>query len=617
MATRRWGFAWVVALALGCGGLALPGGEPRDDGWADAATATITASEGGSVQLADGTHLDIPPGALPSDTEITVRRAISGPGDGPLAAIVLEPHNLKLSIPATLTVPFDTARVRPADRVGAEVADAASPPVEVGGEQSVWKPAKVEVEGNVARIEVPHFSLWHLFTYPWMIPALDLPPKYLRSGDILYALTSSAKFIDASSFPIHVGVFYEKGTEGQVLESTGPDKDCTDDFIYGVAQHGWEQYRTLCGHHIFIGARRPFGASKEDGRVAAAAARSQIGLHYGLLGVIPPGGVTCVELAEDAWEDAGFNITLIPDTILTPWDQYLRTEPVRRLEVTAGSTVQLGVIAAIRNDNQYYDAAGRNPPFRKNVRLELIAGDETSPTGRLKVEDVTKNVADSPDFATITFQPTDDDVDRGVYTYDARFTELSSGEVMYVRDFLELHVVPPAPCPWRTDIGDYKFTGTWKGAARGIPFGNPDAFVEIRRFGSGPGDYVLNVWSTDGDGGSNDHGEYQLDNASPPIDRLGAGSHNVWGTDERAGSGPPPVGARASAACEVGGEIGVSVGPISESTLTLDIADDCKAVDVRAHAYFPAQKTDWTSFDTPECVYEATFHGTLASAAPK
>jgi ZU5 domain len=127
--TLSWllgGLACTAYLA-GCGG---EGKSTSVGAGGDALRATI-GPEGGELVGTAGSALDgvvvvIPPGALASSTEITMRRADAATplpstavGCGP--EFTFEPAGLKLAVPADVTLPFDENTVADHDRFGDEV----------------------------------------------------------------------------------------------------------------------------------------------------------------------------------------------------------------------------------------------------------------------------------------------------------------------------------------------------------------------------------------------------------------------------------------------------------------------------------------------------------------
>jgi hypothetical protein len=276
----------------------------------------------------------------------------------------------------------------------------------------------------------------------------------------------------------------------------------------------------------------------------------------------------------------------------------------------------VGVIAAVRNDTDRYDAAGANPPFRKEVRLELIPRDDAS-RDRVLVAHHPRNHPwrTTPTFATLTFRPTADDVDRGVYAYDARFTERASGQSLVVPDFVEFQVVPAPRCPWRTTLGYYDFAGEWVGTGNGTPF-RRTAKLQVDRYGSQPDDWVFGVFTDDGNGGAARHGDFSVTLAHAPGDLVDAGAHTRFPITSNVPSvqppGPPTL--LAYMGCSVPGPLQNLVGVGSGSTLTLDVSDDCRTARAHVRIETPAepQHGEWG----PGCSYEAHFVGTATFTPP-
>jgi len=103
---------WAVAGRI-CAGGALAEKEGLDkeaNGPADlpgSSSAVVQASVGGTLTTADGVSLQIPPGALPADTEITlIPVAVDGFGSDVIGAVRYEPDGLLLEQPAVVSFPL-------------------------------------------------------------------------------------------------------------------------------------------------------------------------------------------------------------------------------------------------------------------------------------------------------------------------------------------------------------------------------------------------------------------------------------------------------------------------------------------------------------------------------
>lgn len=387
---------WLIALAAvyatlsGCGETKPAS---SSDGVVDTVSALVPAATGGTVRFADGTRIEIPPGALAEDTTITLTRPSPGSYDtrALLTAVALEPHGLTLKAPATLVLGYGEP---PPDGVASLVLVSASrlnPPVVVGGQVAPYAVVPMTVDEGSRQISasIEHFSWYGLNSTPRIHLALELPGKYLKNGDILYTLTGGQGFTNATAFPMHVGLFVEDATHDSVIESTIPSEKCTDHYFRGVATNSYVGtldknlglanigFTELCGEHVFLGARVPHetDAVAITGAVRAsvvAAAKKRVGDPYGILTLDSPGwgtgtfggpltvgtGTSCVELTEDAWEDAGINVVVVPDIFLTPHAQFLATRTVDVIRVEVGEEVRIPLIGVAREENTFRYSRG-------------------------------------------------------------------------------------------------------------------------------------------------------------------------------------------------------------------------------------------------------------------
>ena len=370
-------------------------------------TVLVTASDGGQVAFPNGTSIVFPPGAVTQDTEIKFSRLEDSAYDANtlLSAVKLEPSGLLLQKPATLTLTYANAPDEGVDALLLVSVSANNAPQVVGGEVSGYEvvPAVIDAETRTVQGSITHFSWFTLFPMPTLHLALELPGKMLRSGDILYSLTGGVGYTDATSFPMHVAIFVQDAGNDTVVESTLPDHDCTPNYFQGVGKHGYlgqevggnkgkNGFLTLCGGHVFMGARRPPGEIPDEvGQKAAGAALGKLGKPYGICTLNTPGwgqgtfyspitigtGVSCVELPEDAWEEAGVNISLIPDELLGPHDQFVRTIAVMHVKARSSEEVRIPIIGVSRRSwSAKYDtgklasASGSRTPMELKVTGE-------------------------------------------------------------------------------------------------------------------------------------------------------------------------------------------------------------------------------------------------------
>lgn len=594
---------WVSLSVLACGGLQNPfePATPYVRVGDETASATITPA-GGTLALSNGTKIEFPPGAVAADTVVTMRR-VDGPPKrdyGPIATLILEPHDLRLSATATLTVPYDASAIGDQQDLGAVVSSLSYPEVDVGGELSRWRRVGATFDSGVATLQLDHFSIWHINEYPWAMAALDIPPKYLRDGDLLYALTSSKQHVGASSFPIHVGVFAEQGVTGAVVESTVADKGCTDDFGQGVGFHDFARFRSLCGRHIYLGARRPArGWTPEKGHAAVLAAEGDLGRTYGILGVIPPTGMSCVELSEDAWEDAGINITYIPDEILTPWDQYLRTVPVSTIEVRADEKeVRIPVIMVYRNSEDLYDAAGTAPPFRPPATLTLTPRGVEHP---VEIVPVRRGQSDTQWFAEIVFRPKFEDAGQ-TFAYDARIG--NDQRVLMEDEFVAFDVKPVEACPWTgKSSGAWQFSGTLTGTADGRKFAIEDTIISVARPQEGELVVITNSSQYGKEGAVLDPDGGLLSEGRTRDAVFSAGTAHSWGIEADAPEDPTGEAHLGPTRfdCRTAGL--QAYEPVRGSSIVYDISGDCRTITMRISA---SARHPRFEDEGPGCAYEAT-----------
>jgi hypothetical protein len=123
------GLACAALVAACGGGSGAPGGANTGTA-SDGVQGTIGPSGGELVGPAgsavDGVHLVIPPGALAADTNIVIRPATTETALPSTAVrcgaeFTIEPAGLVLSVPATLTLPFDEDTIADNDRFDDEV----------------------------------------------------------------------------------------------------------------------------------------------------------------------------------------------------------------------------------------------------------------------------------------------------------------------------------------------------------------------------------------------------------------------------------------------------------------------------------------------------------------
>lgn len=204
----RTGLAVVLGSLLACSGLpaALPGADPTRS----TVSLEVSALTGGVLTLPSGVTVTVPAGALATDAVLTVSQLADPPTIGLLTTVIVEPHDLRLLAPATVTIPYDPTLVGDPTSLAIEVSSLLTEPRSVGSELSVITAPDpvVDTVAHTVSVNVDHFSVFHLFTNPDVFVTRDIPAKYLKAGDILYAMTDADLFSEASTRPMHVGILY-------------------------------------------------------------------------------------------------------------------------------------------------------------------------------------------------------------------------------------------------------------------------------------------------------------------------------------------------------------------------------------------------------------------------
>jgi hypothetical protein len=377
----------LVALATLLGNAACGGGS--DDAPPDAAQhvdfrvsteALVTAAEGGTLRLPDGSTLTIPAGALASDTRITFAAlAEQKPGDRGRYFEVTP--SMQLLKPATLTTAAPEG-VTDQSMVWAYDSSMSSPLVDRGSESTRWRPAKLvpSAPGTVA-IETAHFTgfaiLHSLQDSGYLV--VDVPAKYLEPGDILITLSGEHPVGDTPGpnwFPGHVGVFVGPDAFQPGETIVGPNgvqlngsPDIVESVKAGVKNGSVDWFRSgFASDHLYLGPRR-VGLTADEKKKVVDRTMSQRGKGYNLVGdaskflstvvgmatldqldPLRVGGVSCVGLADDALASAGKSPVSGVDRHLiavTPIDMYHATGPVTTMTAVEGDDISIPIYGAV------------------------------------------------------------------------------------------------------------------------------------------------------------------------------------------------------------------------------------------------------------------------------
>ena len=134
----------VIACLAGCRNTAGSGNS--------SSRTVVIGTEGGSMSLGD-IELDVPPGALSLDTEITMRRTSDVPGGAVTDAASFEPEGISFDPPVTVRFDYDERDLDGAPAASLTVARASA---------GAWEaiPSVVDVEGERVMASLVSFSTY-------------------------------------------------------------------------------------------------------------------------------------------------------------------------------------------------------------------------------------------------------------------------------------------------------------------------------------------------------------------------------------------------------------------------------------------------------------------------
>jgi len=357
----------VSSLMAACGRGDSDGIRPSDTIVGDVEGATtvskhIRAEEGGTIEIPGGATLEIPPGALEEDTEIHVTVPAGQDAASRDIFFLLEPAELEFAVPVLLTFPYqDGPDGDPLITV--YQSSPLHPVLDLGSESTDW--ASVETttrdeDANELTVSLAHFTFIYALVsvddYAYLV--IDMPPKYLKPGDMVFVLTSMSEDPPKPCWaPGHPGIYegYRSGPNNySVIEAT-PPKVCRTTFYKEDKDNPGQEDKvqaqfTFKGQygHLFMGPRRPDGGLTHDQREDLISwARDQIGTDYAMLGQgnLTNGSFSCVALCEAALDtvDAGVLDWRNEALAQTPLELYKATRPVNVLYEDVGVPIDIPI----------------------------------------------------------------------------------------------------------------------------------------------------------------------------------------------------------------------------------------------------------------------------------
>ena len=238
------------------------------------ATGSIKAAAGGQIQLPGGKlSLEIPARALPQDTTITITnyQYPAVPEMGVSAELVLDPPGLRFATPANLRIQLDVP-VTDLDNIRVESLSPLNPPRNLGSEISYFEPiTDFKLTNNMLEVPITHFSFLQYRLEENLYGVFDFDGKYMKKGDLIYALTGADNRKGGFWTPGHTALYLGSTNSASttndgvtIIEST-PGDDNLGQFLDGVQFAKLPDLKFLKGQHtapVFVyHAREPGGDS--------------------------------------------------------------------------------------------------------------------------------------------------------------------------------------------------------------------------------------------------------------------------------------------------------------------------------------------------------------------
>lgn len=334
--------------------------------------AKVIGPEGGSFQVNDinstiyNLKINVPEKAVSSSILLNVSgKKTFIPETGGYEIIVkLEPDGLMFLKPINIEVPYDLNFLNENRTIAGALYGKNNKVDNLISELSKIEQLKISsVETSKILIELNHFSLMFIFETEDSYAVLNIPPQFLKIGDIIYAL-SAENYGNIGAgfdwFPGHTGMYLGEGygCTGQnfgidtIIESI-PMVVRTSSFYDNFVNAPW---------HIYMGARRPDNV--DDYRIEAAEfAINKCGYPWNFVGDDTSSDTfSCVGLVEAAYEFAGLNIIseILP---IFPIQQFNRTTAVNEITGYVGEEINILVRGVINISESWIAVYSDDPSF--------------------------------------------------------------------------------------------------------------------------------------------------------------------------------------------------------------------------------------------------------------
>lgn len=349
-------FDQITAFLYSCPGSPVGFGYPIDCSRITTNSSMIQAAVGGSVSLPDGTRLDVPPGALAADTEISLfgvpRDLVQDPSV--LAMIEIAPDGLQLQSNATLTLNYDPSLITSSDIALAYSYHRSAPPLDFGSELSITEPLGIVASNQTIgtlSASVTHFSGFFATISANAELVTEIPLQFLKKSDILVQVSNCGTECDF--VPGHTAMYMgttdplAPATDGSTIIEAGGTLGSVQ--LSPPTSFGSGSGTTFSFNKDYMGARTPDNhvLTDSDRTAIAQFATSEIGLPYGVIGSFTGSGETCSGLVAKSYFSAGVPLgaplTLLEAAATTPLGIMEDTNPVQNVTVKVDTTVNIPV----------------------------------------------------------------------------------------------------------------------------------------------------------------------------------------------------------------------------------------------------------------------------------
>lgn len=228
------------------------------DGTATAHSATITP-DGGTITLPTGERLVIPKGAITASSTVKILRE----GD----TYKFTPEGLTFNTPISLSIPASAQILANAGKVlFAYIYSSASPEKNsISGRISAERIKSLLIddlqEGSRIDLQFSHFSIIRFTIQDRIYIPLTLDSKYLKKGDIIFALSSENYTTQAPGFdwfPGHTAMILDSSKSATCTDTAiGKKCDVIESVPPAVRASRLDEDFIKAPWHIYMGARRP------------------------------------------------------------------------------------------------------------------------------------------------------------------------------------------------------------------------------------------------------------------------------------------------------------------------------------------------------------------------